>query len=726
MDFSRATAEIRNERGGPRLFINGKEIYPLMALSIRLLRTVEGYRRSGIRLLAPLIGLDEAWLAPGRYDWNAITRYFDDLTAIHPEAFFLPRLHIFAPAWWKESHPDDLVQYALPFDRSLFGLDKRPYEGGMNWSQLTDLWHASWASPAWRNDAAGLLRSFIRHFEHHPLSGRMIGYQVAGGLNGEWHMIGPNYLPDSSQPMEMACGPIPDAAARMSSTFGLLRDPEREGPVIEYYRRFHEVLPGALLELARIVKEETGERILCGAFTAYLLENIMIQEAGHLAPERILSSPDIDFIACPYSYQHTNAAGRPKWESDVFDEAGNWLGRARGVGGDGGYRVLAESLKRHGKLFIAEIDPSTYLEPHKVHEGGSGHETVGGTLRILRRDLGRMFASGVGGWLFDFGHLDPPYKANRGWYDDRPIIEEIRKFSELGKRRSKLDISSPAQIAAVYDAKSFFVTSHWKAEEPWEGYGVPFNDFFNHWFLNSQARTLHRIGAPVDFLYRFDLTPEDARRYRLILMVNSFFLDEREAAGLKKIFSGSGATVVWFYAPGFVASDRLSLGQMEELTGFRFEMIKKPGPMMIEARLEGEPPVEMTFGVKKAAFPRFAVKDKCLTPLGRWLDRPEDIAFAGKTHDGWTSVYAGAAPLPVEILRRLAVQAGATLWSSKPDVVVATKDAVCLVATESGERTLQLPQPMAPATGGEARSEHRLEMDFGDVVIAHRPLSRSS
>ncbi|HID33945.1 MAG TPA: hypothetical protein EYP25_05130, partial [Anaerolineae bacterium] len=31
----------------------------------------------------------------------------------------------------------------------------------------------------------------------------------------------------------------------------------------------------------------------------------------------------------------------------------------RGIAGDGGYRVLLESVKRHGKLFFVEIDPST-------------------------------------------------------------------------------------------------------------------------------------------------------------------------------------------------------------------------------------------------------------------------------------------------------------------------------------------------------------------------------
>jgi len=117
-------------------------------------------------------------------------------------------------------------------------------------------------------------------------------------------------------------------------------------------------------------KRLRGRRILCGAFFGYLLENVHIQEGGHLSPERVLATRMLIFLASPYSYQHTNLMPRKeRWESDMVDDAGNWLGRARGVGGDGGYRVLVESIHRHGKLFFVEIDPTTYLEPKKAGEG---------------------------------------------------------------------------------------------------------------------------------------------------------------------------------------------------------------------------------------------------------------------------------------------------------------------------------------------------------------------
>ncbi len=712
-----ARAEVRFERGGARLFVNGREEYPFFAVSINLLATCRAYRGSGIRFFHPLLGLDDGWTGRGRSDWSGIIVYLDWLLELVPDALFLPRLHLFAPLWWKEANPGELIVYALPVNPAVHGPAPQRLESGFNWSGLGDVHAPSLASVKWRRDMGDALRDFLRTMERSPLRSRIIGYQLAGGLNGEWHYTGSHFLPDTSAPMVREVGPLPTAEERLGTAAGLLRDPAREGRTIRFYERFHRRTADTALFFCRIAKQETNDRVLAGLFYAYLLENVMIQEAGHLAPERVLADPAVDFIACPYSYQHTTQTRtRAVWESDVFDEHDNWLGRARGVAGDGGLRVLAESIRRHRKLFINEMDSSTYLEPRRSTEGGSGNDTVEGTLRILRRDLSQMFVAGIGGWLFDFGHLDPPYKAARGWYDDGPMIREIRRWTDLGRRRARLDVSPAAEIAAVYDAQSFAATRHWKAEEPWAGYGVSIMDFFNHWFCTSQCRAIHRIGAPADFLYPFDVEKTEAGRYRLLLIPNLFRMDGGDVRRWRDLLRGSGATIVWFYAPGYVAPDRLDLGQMEDLTGFRYEVLTEPGPMSVRLTGLTAGTGGGTFGVKTEYFPRFAVAaESGVGVLGLWAD-DEKPAFAVRQMDGWTSVYVGAGPLPASILRALAARAGVRLWSTEPDVVRASKAAAMIIATSDGERTLTLAGPMAPAFGGQALREHRLDMRFGDVL----------
>jgi hypothetical protein len=729
-----AVSAIKTARGAPRLFVNGKEAYPLLAWSWGLVESAPIFKQAGINFLHPILGLNAAWPEPGKHDWSEFDDLFARLLAQNPQAYFLPRVLLDVPDWWKEKNPSELIQCALPMnpaEDTHYRPVRRSPEGGMLWGIQGR--EPSLASEVWKAEMENLFRGFLRHIENSPLRSRIIGYQIGGGIYGEWHYFASEFLPDMSVAMQRKLGYVPDAETRMKTTFGLLRDPQQEKPVIEFFRRFHEEIGAdTLLHFARIAKEETQGRALCGAFNTYLLENVWIQEGGHLAPEKILNSPHIDFIASPYSYQTTNLAERQWWEHDVVDEAGNYLGRARGVAGDGGYRVLLESLKRHGKLYFVEIDPSTHLEPPPANPdgtggsdvekelcmiGGAGSTTLEGTRKILQRDLGQVFVRGNGGWLFDFG---PVLRSGKSWHADEAIIAEVNRFSRLGELRRDLDMSSCAQIAAVYDAKSFFVTRHWRAEAPFPQGGVNV-DYFTRWFMDSQARAFHRLGAPMDFMYRFDLTRGDAQKYKLFFMVNLFYLTSGEVSRLREILRDSGATAVWHYAPGFVTPEKLDLAQMERLTGFRFDLITEPGPMLIQARFDDE----LQFGVKTPQYPRFGVIDEDAMELGYWADCHE-VAFAYKEVEGWHSVYVGAAPLPAEILRWLALRAGAELWSTQPDIVMATQEAAMIVATSEGERTFTLPKPMAVFDGEEMRQVYDLNMGMGEVRIFTSMLRKGS
>lgn len=715
-------AQVRVERGGPRLFLNGEEIYPFLALSTHLYPTIGNFKKAGINIYHPILGMRSGWLGPKQYDWSIIDVFLGRLLEMNPDAYLLPRIQLNTPNWWKEAHPSELIKYGLPTPEKKFNIIKKENlpqsEGGYYFLSGGELWEASFASDVWRQDTAAMLQDFVRHIQESPLRSRVIGYHPTTGRTAEWNYFGPDYLPDYSGPMQRACGKIPEPQARLTTTFGLIRDPERESEVISFYQKYHETVADTVLYMARVFKQETNRQLLCGVFYGYLLEQVRIQEGGYLATQKILKSPDIDYIACPYTYQEGNVKNSKGVKINMIDGAGNLLGNSRGVGGDGGYRMLVESVKRHGKLYISEMDPSTYLDvnPHTVIGGlgGRSSHTLEGSKLILQRDLGQVFASGVGGWLYDFGPLN---QAKNGWYSSEPLIDEIKRFVALGDRRMKLDIGSVAQIVAAYDVKSFFATAHWNADRPWYDYGIRYTDFFNHWFINTQARTFHRIGAPMDFIHNFDLQPTDSKKYRLMFMVNMFHLTSDEISTLKAMLRDSGATIVWYYAPGFIGSKRLDLEQMEELTGFRFKILKEPGIMMIRGNISGRgQSIRMRFGVNARHYPRFAVIDDDSENLGLWQD-VDEVAFAMKEHEGYRSVYVGTAPLPTQILRWLAKQADIPLWSSEPDIVRATEDAAMIVATEKGERKLTLHKPMASIDGGASNREHVLNMDFGEVKI---------
>jgi hypothetical protein len=707
-----ARAIVRNREGGPRLYINDEQVFPLMATSVGLLQTADEFSRSHIDFFQTIVGMHSFWIGPDEYDWRLFDQFLAELLQINPDAFFLPRLQMNTPTWWKEEHPDELIEYQLEVNpkRYNFSETQKMQPGGHRWGIGMETYEASWASQKWRQDYGKMLQAFIDHIQDGPLKSRVIGYHPTTGYTGEWGYTGPHSLPDISTPMQNASGPIPEADKRRTTTCGLLRDPLKEKKVIDFYQRFHETVADTILYFAAKIREKTNGRVLTGVYYAYLMENIHIQEIGYLAPKRVLESREIDFIASPYSYLHTNVPDRPRHESDVFDGAGNWLGRARGVAGDGGIRVMQESLRRYNKLPLLEMDASTYLEPGSSGIGGSGKETLEGTLKILKRDLGQMYVKGIAGWLYDFG----PLQNQPGWYTSKPIIKLVQEFVRLGRKRLNMDIHPVAETLTLADPQSFFVSEHWMQSAPYKNMGSYYFDFINHWFHSAQLRSFSRMGTPMDFLYSFDLRQEDLKTYKLIFATNLFYLNDRDVKRIRGWLSNSGAMVVWYYAPGFVSPQMLNLEQMQYLTGFRYEILQEPGPMMIRTEMD-DTGIPRKFGVNTEKYPRFAVKDDA-DVLGRWVDN-DRAAFTVKEMDGWRSVYLGTAPLPVEILRWLSQEAGVALWSDQPDIVYATRDAAMIVATFDGKRTLSLPKTMAFAQGGAAQKKHELEMEFGQVEL---------
>jgi len=353
-------AQVRVERGGPRLFLNGEEIYPFLALSTHLYPTIGNFKKAGINIYHPILGMRSGWLGPKQYDWSIIDAFLGRLLEMNPDAYLLPRIQLNTPNWWKEAHPSELIKYGLPTPEKKFNIIKKENlpqsEGGYYFLSGGELWEASFASDVWRQDTAAMLQDFVRHIQESPLRSRVIGYHPTTGRTAEWNYFGPDYLPDYSGPMQRACGKIPEPQARLKTTFGLLRDPEKESEVISFYQKYHETIADTVLYMARVFKQETNRQLLCGVFYGYLLEQVRIQEGGYLATQKILESPDIDYIACPYTYQEGNVKNSKGVKINMIDGAGNLLGNSRGVGGDGGYRMLVAVGISDGQYKLPDLE----------------------------------------------------------------------------------------------------------------------------------------------------------------------------------------------------------------------------------------------------------------------------------------------------------------------------------------------------------------------------------
>jgi hypothetical protein len=270
-----ASAFVRSERGGPRLFVNGQERYPFLATSFGLPALASTFRDGGITMFNPLVGTHGVWLGPGRYEWEGLDHYFALLLDGCADANLLPRLHLNPPRWWKEQHSEELIGYGVQPEAARYRLPQGLLEGTLDVSMWSDLDDVSLASKRWRADAGDFLRAFVRHLRTSPLAGRVFGCHFGGGLNGEWHCKGGAYFPDSGPAMRRAVGAAaPSVERRLGSHATLLRDPRTDGDVIRFYRAFHRATADAIVHFARIVKDASDRQWLAGVFYLYLLENI--------------------------------------------------------------------------------------------------------------------------------------------------------------------------------------------------------------------------------------------------------------------------------------------------------------------------------------------------------------------------------------------------------------------------------------------------------------------
>jgi len=669
------TCRVQPYHGAPTLFINGRPSSAMVYMTYRpLAKHFATFGEAGVHLYSfsstPTqagYGLAPAcWTGPDTYDYSQIDRQAAEILDSDPEARFFPRLYLLSPQWWDERHPDDLVTYD-------------PGDG-----KPVPFWHAagkrapSWASEAWRQDTAQALRRYLRHVQASPYADRVIGYHLASGTTEEWMQWGSNenqwvdYSPanlakfrgwlrekyGSDAALQQAWGDprvtlatatIPTQAQRAASEVGILRDPQRAMPCIDYVRYNSWLVADTIAYLARVVKEETARRALVGVFYGYVLQlagEQREQNAGHLALQQVWSLPDVDFITSPSSY--------------MFRQLGT---------GYSHFMSLTDGVKLHGKMWFDENDIRTWL----TLEGNIGDAGKTATYEETRlhqqRELGNVLANACGMWWFDM---------SGGWYDDPRIMADISTLKRAADAALACDRTPVAEVAVVVDDAS-------------SAYLQPGNRLSHH-LLVRQLPELGRMGAPFALLHPADL--EQAPDYRMYVFLNLVAPTPQERRLIRKKVCRAGKVAVWVWAPGLIRDERICEQAMADLTGLDLALDSQPGTFRVTV---GGPEAwvgeaaGMQYGLDASFAPLVWVRDAAATALGTLADGR--CGLAAKDCGGWTSVYSSAPELPAALLRALAQRAGVHLYAPLGDVVYASRGLLAVSVNEAGRRTIRLPRP---------------------------------
>ena len=700
------TSRVGPFKGAPALYVNGKLTSQVLAAPyIAGPADFTDFTPAGISIFNIYLRFD--WTSPETYDFQKINAKMDEYLKLKPDALFIPRILLTPGDWWCTTFPQEIT---MRDDGSPAGMFGKPC-------------HPSLASGQYRELSHKAMNAFIAYVEG-KYGNNILGYQVGNGFGGEWLMFNsfwetrPGQAPPTKFGVEDYSPPArrefrlwlrkkyrsednlrrswhddrvtfensdpPNERERYSTTHGIFFHPAVSMRVPDYFAFFNEMTSDVLLENAAWVKELTHRKKIVGSFYGYLwcnFPNLSVVHTGHLGMERVFSSPDIDFIASPYTYDN------------------------KGIGGPNNSQTLPADVQLHGKLYFNEVDTETYLHQRQWRWGNSLHnpQNFEETKALLVRDYAYALTNGFGMWWTDlFG----------GTYHDDKIIDLLARLKSIDNQYLESDRHSTADIAVVLDESSF----------TYFGDGEP---LFNALLTAQKQWEFAFIGAPWDPYLLSEMGNPSLRDYKLYIFLNTFHVKPEEREAIHRRLQRNGATAIWVYAPGYI-QDNLSVENIRALTGIRVAEADSSGELHVDLSSFNSPYTRglanpTAYGtdvnvenIKRWYDHQLYLKDPRDPSLQRdlpgfrinprfWSDDPQALVLgtlAGVNKPGlvvrkinrWTSIYSSAPILPAALLRNIARAAGCQIYSDGGDVVYANREFLGIYSPDGGDRTIHLPQ----------------------------------
>jgi len=267
---------------------------------------------------------------------------------------------------------------------------------------------------------------------------------------------------------------------------------------------------------------------------------------------------------------------------------------------------------------------------------------------------------------------------------DSSLYPLLKRFNELGDFALQTDRTPCAEVAVLVDEESFFYES------------IKYHlDLIN--LSHQTLQGLARFGAPYDMYLLDDFVEGRLRPYKLYLFLNAFHLNSTRRGKLSRELRQEGRTAAWIYAPGYIKDD-LSVENMKELTGFKFEKNEYPWPSFMHITDFNHPITadlsqDLFWNYNTALGPLFNLKDPDAKTLGQVVFSQGTCApgMGVKAFSEWTSIYIAVPNVPAQVLRGLARSADVHLYNNAGDVLYASNRLLGIHTVSGGERTYKLP-----------------------------------
>ena len=728
-----AETKVQKHNGVPTLFVDGQPLHAMTATSVAFddAAVISDFVRAGVEIMMIWIEVPlKCWTGPGQYDWTYAEeklRFFEQHSA---DTHWIIRVRLGLMAeWFRHTFPDEV--HNPP--------SKDP---------VSSLSVGNIVSSIWLEQVSQVLQDFVTWLRGTRWADRIIGFMLNAGATEEWLIfdtedatrgkyhpavirefrawLQQSYHSDVAALRKAWAAPEtafdsatpPSGMMRKGSHIWgpySLRDPRTDRQAIDYYSFLNETLADALILLCRVAKTAAGTPIICGGFHSYLWWETgvysYIQEYGHTLIQRLNQSPWVDFVSDITSYDN------------------------RYPGGPSGYLGLPHSLNLNTKLHYTEVDLRTVaclseeqrsawkkVDPATIpprtalpalpdvlwkwnlqYCGRDDDEEIA----RLQREHFHNLVTGTPYWWFDIvGHN----------YQHPPLVDAIRRLSDIGKQAVNWNRSSISEVAFVCSED----TPRYQASM--NGELIRFELESAHGLLLDLAtRGWGTAGVPFDTYELHDLAHPDfpGEQYKLLIFVNCAYVSPRAAEGIRR-WQNSQRTLCWTFAPAVLDDQQLDPTLGADLIGMRLGWHNQR--RNIHVCMDGSVDHPLTrggdtlnYGTEGSVGPVFFADDPDATVLGRLRDGGE-AAFALRQHGTWNSVYLAMLNFGPALFRNLTRFAGAHVWCLTDDVLYANQSILCLHTATAGPKVIELPAQaiVTDLWTGEraAQPTRRLELDM--------------
>lgn len=715
------SSAIKEYNGRLAISINNQPFYPL----IYALTDVPGGRWSweelpryncknfydhGFRLFQLDIFFDHIWKEDGSINLDTLQMQMGGLLKVCPDAAIMLRFHVSPPKWWQYKYPEENTLYAdtiaTPDVRNGF---HRLIQDDEKTPERTSL-----ASAKWKLQAGQKLKEVLLQLKNLPEAKSLFGIQVAGGIYGEWHYWGfLNNEPDVSKPMQdyfrnwlkekyktekqlqkawndskvnFETAYLPSLEQKRNTTAGIFRDPVKEKSVIDYYQAQHECVADDILFFCKIVKDNWPTSIITGAFYGYYYAVFGREAAGgHLALQRVLNSPNIDFLCAPAAYYPASSQ-----TGDAY--------RSRG---------LINSAIAHKKLILDEMDQQSPLTP----AADTGFKkSLEKSIANVKRNMMFSFTHGTGFWFYDFGPsgfnggprlLD---HGSQGWWDEPTLMNEIGKLKRSFDSLMLAPLKSGADVLLVHDDRSLYYTGSSKDES-----------YMAHWANNWIPPSIFKSGAIHDVVHVDDLDKIDLSQYKAIVFINTWLLNNDQKLVIKNKLKTQNKHLIWIYAPGYDNEKELNTKFIEELTGVKIKSINSDSAATVV--VDSSISETRTFSVwSKKINPLFAVSDTGTVVFGR-LEGSGEPMLVKKEQKNFTSWYFALPPTDVKLWRYILQSAGAHIYETAGDVLYASHQLLSIHSLNGGDREINLKNEKKVLLNLPTNSTTVIDINTGNIML---------